>query len=44
MLSIVSSLEMEVFQKEFTKALTAARDQKIIKEMFLKTYLLYQKK
>tara|TARA_Y200000002_G_scaffold10870_1_gene8946 strand:+ start:159 stop:299 length:141 start_codon:yes stop_codon:yes gene_type:complete len=35
MLDIVSSLEKEDFQKDFTKALTVVRGRKIIKKMFI---------
>ena len=38
-LNIVFSQEKEDFQKDCTKALTVARDLKIIKRMFIGTYL-----
>jgi hypothetical protein len=39
MLSIVSFLEKEGLQKEFTIALIVAEDQRIVKKMLLRTYL-----
>jgi hypothetical protein len=44
MLGTVSFPEKEDFQKEFIKALTAAKDQKITKKIFIETYLWYRKK